>query len=132
MHLPEFILGKSTQQLLPMKDDGREGIGEALSPRTREIQQVRATVAWVGAAFDQLGRAQPINQSYDIPLGDQESTGQFLLGNSLAMPERRQDVELRQRHAVRPDDIGHSPLHAGVDSKERDNYLGAPIGGLLV
>ena len=69
---------------LALTDDG-----QALVPVLAE------TVDRIGATLDPPDGADAIDQPDHIPLRDQETLRQFLLGDPLAMPEGRQDVELR-------------------------------------
>ena len=94
VHQPEFSLGQRAENLLVEGDLAGPRLGQELAPGIGQVEPICPPVLGVGASLDPSGRADPVDEADHVPLGDQEPRGQLLLGDALAVPERRQDVEL--------------------------------------
>ena len=132
MHLPQLRLGEPAEGFPDVRGMAGEDLGEELPSRVGQVQPVGPAVLGVGTSLDPPGRADAIDQADDVPLRDQEPLGQLLLGDALAVQQRRQDVELGQRQSMGRQGLPQPALQAVIDAGERHPDLDLPASGVFI
>ena len=91
--------GKATDRFLhefPLQGDAVE---RRLAACLRQKDRVRAAVAANGAALDEAGGLQPVDEAGNIAFGDVKPLRQLLLAQAFLFGQRRQHVALRHGQA---------------------------------
>lgn len=91
-----------------------------------------STIVRVGSTFDPSRGADAIDEPDDVPLGDEESFGEILLVDSLAVPKGREDVELRPGEAVIRKHLGGPSFEPVLESQPRDDDLNQRSARIVV
>ncbi len=100
MHLLQLGLRQPAECLADVRGMAGEDLANQRATRIGQIQPIGPAVFRVRAPLDPSGRTDAVDEPADVPLRDEEPLRQLLLGDALAMQQRRQDVELRQRQPM--------------------------------
>ena len=92
----------------------------ASRPGGGQIDRVLAAVGGGGAALDEAGALEPVEQAGNIALGDVEALGELLLADPLRLGQRRQHVALGNRKPDFAQPLGDRELQSALQADETE------------
>jgi hypothetical protein len=96
---------------------GKPG-SDYLFPLDRQVESMGAAIALGGAAFDEMGLHQAIDQTRDISLRNEKPLPKLSLRHAGVLTQRRQHIELRNRQAYLAQAVTHQQPQALVEAYE--------------
>ena len=91
-----------------------------LAPRRGQIDRVLAAVGGGGAALDEAGGLEPVQQARNVAFGHIEALGELLLTDSFRLGQRRHDVALGNRKPDFAQPLGDRELQPALQAKKAE------------